>query len=206
MLTHVFFGWPFTQPGDDVATETVRQFAIKGFWTEETNGSLVGNGGAGIGSLRVVKRHVAPIGVRVVGDGSHFKRLCNDEFKIEKAATVNPLPPQHEGAVVEFGEVFKQLIANARHRRGVVGPTRSVLYGRTSIFDFRIKRFRIQRFFEKQLGEANTVGQHRGDDQRGEEDTGDHRQPSLFSVPSALSGQSKLARRLLDSVGQPSHG
>ena len=99
---HVLRRWPLAQSGDDVLAQSVGQLAVEGFGTEESDGALVGDGRAGIGGFGVVEGDVAPIGVLVVHNGPHFKRLGDHEFQIEEATTVNPLPAEDEGAVVEF--------------------------------------------------------------------------------------------------------
>ena len=192
LLGHVFRRWPFTQAGDDVLAQAVGQLAVKGFWTEEANGALVRDGRTGIGCLGVVEGHVGPVRVFVVHDGPHLKGLCHNEFEIEEAAAVNALPTEHEGAIVEFVREFgQQFIAHAGHGRGVVGPARAVFHRRASVFDLGVKGFTLQRFFEEQLGQTNTVGEHRRDDKRSEEDTGDHGQTALPPTPGTLSGETE---------------
>ena len=189
---HVLRRWPLAQSSDDVLAQSVGQLAVEGFGTEEADGALVGDGRAGIGGFGVVEGNVAPVGVLIVHDGPHFKRLGDHEFQIEEAATVNALPAKNEGAVVEFSREFgQQFIAHTGHGRGVVRPARAVFHRRTCVFDLGVKGLGFERFFEEELRQPHAVRQHRRDDEGGEEDTGDDGETTLSAAPGTLSGQAK---------------
>ena len=205
LFGHVLGCGPLAQPCDDVLAEPVGQFTVKGLRPEESNGSHGGNGRSGFGRFGVVERHVAPIRIGVVGDGPHFEGLRHHEFEIEEAPAVNALPTEHQGAVVKLAELVKQFVAHVGHRGRVVRPTRCVLDRGTGIFDLGVKGFGLERLLEEQLRQPNAVGQHRGDDQRREEDTGDDGQAALSTAPSALCGETEVARCFSQPVADARH-
>ena len=84
---------------------------------------------------------------------------------------MDSLASEDKGAVAELAKLLHQFIAHTGHGARVVRPTAAVFDWRTGVFNFSVKRFTFERFFEEQLRKPHTVREDGRDDERCKEDT-----------------------------------
>ncbi|GIR07809.1 MAG: hypothetical protein CM15mP18_1380 [Methanobacteriota archaeon] len=160
-------------------------------------------GGPGIGQFRILKHVGGPIEVGVVHHLENFERLgvgrtlgeergrgrpCRPSTIMQSSNSSNPSSnsPQTSCRTVVL---FVHPDDLQREHDGTP-PWR------------RTPRFRA--ILGRKSGTAHTVGQHRGDDQAGQEHTGDHGQTSLAPAPCGLGGQAERVRASWARRGAPS--